>query len=184
MTVSITINPDDVDASNEPQEPVRTSLNAKARKGLDGRIIVSDHPDIDIVIMVDKMKVVSFAKESMDDSIYATQSRLFDYLYRKGIISQESVKGGNVYSSLEATILPPNTKIPIGETVLFAVGKFIEEERPQFMYEAAVEDQEEDRLLEPDVEDSTEFGEVPHSTKKGSISPNARRGVHTQGIGV
>jgi len=178
MTVNIIINPGEEAAITEPtkpQPPTLTKAKVKVRKALDGRLIVTDHPDIDIVILAKQMKIISFAKESMEDSIYATQNRLFDFLYRKGIIGQESVKGGNVYSSLEATILTPNSELPIDETVLFAISKFIEEERPQFMYEKAIEEQEEERLLEPEVEDSTELGEIPHAAKKGSISPSPRR---------
>jgi hypothetical protein len=174
MTVNVTINPDEQELG-KPEEPTRTKMNLQARKALDGSIIVTDHPDIDIVIHPEKMKIVAFAKKSMDDSIYATQSRLFEYLFKKGVISYESIKGGSVYSSLEGTILAPNTKMPIDEVALFTVGKFLEEERPVFMYEKAVEDQEEDRLLDPETADSTELGEIPHSTEKGSIIPHQVR---------
>jgi hypothetical protein len=172
MTVNIEIEPD---ANEENQAPTNTKLKLQARKALDGSIIVTDHPDIDIVIMPEKMKIVAFAKKSMDDSVYATQSRLFEYLFHRGVVSQESIKGGNVYSSLEGTILSPKDKMPIDETALFVVGKFLEEERPSFMYEKAVEEQEEERLLEPDAEDSTELGEIPHAAEKGSIKPHQTR---------
>lgn len=172
MTVNIQIEPD---KEETPKGPTKTKLNLQARKALDGSIIITDHPDIDIVIAPQKMKIVAFAKKSMDDSIYATQSRLFDYLFRKGVVALESVKGGNVYSSLEGTILPPEKKMPIDEIALFTVGKFLEEERPAFMYEKAVEDQEQDRILDPDSEDSTELGEIPHSDEKGSIIPHQVR---------
>ena len=185
MAININIGPDDAEQKDDgvvnikinkkPEQPVHTKMSLQARKTLDGNIIVTDHPDIDIVIMPTKMKVVSFAKKSMDDTIYATQSRLFEFLYRKGIVALESVKGGNVYSSLEGTILTPEKEIPVDEITLFSVGKFIEDERPGFMYQQAVEDHEEKMFLEPDTEDSTELGEVPHAAQKGSILPHQVR---------
>lgn len=171
MTVNIEINPDEKESGQE----ARTKLNLQARKTLDGNIMITDHPDIDIVVMAEKMKVVAFAKESMDDSVYATQSRLFEYLFRKGIVSQESIKGGNVYSSLEASVLPPKEKIPVDEIVVFTIGKFIEKERPGFMYEQALENEEEERMFEPEAEESTELGEIPHAPEKGSIKPHSVR---------
>lgn len=163
MTVHVKINPEEI------KKAERLIMSLDVRKSLDGSLIVSDHPDIDIVIRPNDMKITAYAKKSMDDSIYATQSRLFNFLFNKGVVAQESIRGGNVYSSLEGVILPPEQKMPIDEVALFIVGKFIEEEKPSYMYEKAMEKAEEDRLLEPDEEDSTELGEVPHAEKKGSI---------------
>ena len=48
----------------------------KARKTIDGNIIVSDHPEIDIIIFTANNKVVAMPKEELDDEIYDTQNRL------------------------------------------------------------------------------------------------------------
>ena len=52
------------------------SVKLKARRTLDGNIIVSDHPDVDVVIMPEKKKVIVFSKDNFDDHIYQTQDRL------------------------------------------------------------------------------------------------------------
>lgn len=153
----------------------KMKMSLVARKTLDGNIMLLDHPDIDIVIMPEDMKVVAFPKGAMDDNIYSVQSRMFDFLIKKGVILRETVRGGNVYGSLEGVIPPPKQKVSIDELMVMTLGKFIEQERPAFLYQKAVEDQEQERLLEPDPEDSTEFGEIPHKAEKGSIIPHQVR---------
>lgn len=173
MTVNIDINPDK--SSEEVDEPGSLKVSIRARRALDGSIIITEHPDIDIVYMSQQKKVVAFAKKSMDDSIYATQSRLFEYLFKRGIVSQESIRGGNVYSSLEADVLTPVDNIPVDSIVVLNISKFIDYETPSAMFNKGVEAGETDRLLDPDSEDSTELGDVPHSPEKGSIIPHQVR---------
>lgn len=145
------------------------SVKLKARRMLDGTILVSDHPDMDIVVDIDKMKIVCFPKNSMDDEIYNLQDKFFAFLFKRGIVSQDTIKSGNVYYALQGDILPPKDHVSTDEIVLLNIAKFIEDERPTFVYQKAIEQEEEDRLLEPDSEDSTELGEVPHKEKKGTL---------------
>jgi hypothetical protein len=163
---------------NKPEQelpPSDLKMKLLIRRSLDGDIIISDHPDVDIVVQPNKMKIVAFPKTIMNDEVYATQNRLFDFLQKGGIITRDSVRGGNVYGALEGTIGTPTKKISIDEIGVFSVGKFIEEERPSYIYEKALEEKEEDRLTEPEVEDSTELGEIPHEEEKGSIIPGQVR---------
>ena len=53
-------------------------LNAK--KTIDGNIIISDHPDMNIMIVPSKNKIVAMPKEQIDDELYDTQKRLFNFL--------------------------------------------------------------------------------------------------------
>ena len=93
---------------------------------LNGGLAIFDHPEIDVVIDPAKSKIVAFAKDEMGDHIYATQSRLFEFLMKRGVIEPESIQGGNVYGTLEA-------KIPIVEAEgidpiqvsIFTISKFI-----------------------------------------------------------
>ena len=57
------------------------------------------------------------------------------------------------------------------ETVLYVVGKFIEEESQYFNLDDELEEEIEKSLTDPDENDSTELGEIPHSSQKGSIRP-------------
>lgn len=178
MAIEITIRDPDGREEKLPQmedEDTRIKMSLKIRRTLDGNFMVTDHPDIDIVLMPEKMKVLALTKEKMDDFIYATQSRLFDFLTKKGIVLPESIKGGNVYGSLEGTVAPPDRKVPVDQIALFSIGKFIEAEKPDYMFDQALDNKEEERLLTPDEEDSTELGEIPHAAEKGSIRPHQVR---------
>ena len=45
---------------------------------------------------------------------------------------------------------------------------------PDFMTSAHIRKDQQDSLLDPDEEDSTELGEIPHSSQKGSMDPRVR----------
>ena len=152
------------------------SIELNARKSLDGNIMVFDHEDIDIVLMPTVFKIVTFPKEDMNDDVYSTQDRLFKYLSKKGVISQQTIQGGSVYGSLEAQIRQSD-KVNVLEMALFLIGKFIEDEKPYFMHDKAYEKELEKYFLEPEDEDSTELGEVPSQGEKGSMPPFARYGL-------
>jgi len=149
---------------------VEASVELKARRSLSGDIMIFDHRDIDIVLMTEKKKVVAFAKEFFGEHVYEAQDRLFKFLARKGIISQESVQGGNIFYSMEASI--QETKdYDIVQNTLFTIGKFIDTEKPIMAYDQAFEDEEEKRLSEPPPGEYTEFDPELHAAEKGSIKP-------------
>lgn len=149
------------------EPPMQVSL--KIRKGLDGRIIIFDHDHIDIVFLPAKKKIITFAKQDFSDIIYETQTRLFEFLVSKGLCKPESVHAGNVYGSMEATILEPEEQIPVGKLLLLNIEKWIDSERPALDMDKDYQERFTDMLTEPEEEDSTELGEVPHEEEKGSI---------------
>ena len=156
-----------------PKSKIQLDLNI--RKTLDGNLMILDHKDIDIVVFPKKNKVIVFAKEIMGDHVYDSQDRFFKFLTKKGVIDRESIQGGNIYSSMEAAI-PTSEQYNMVENVVMTIGKFIEEERPYYEYERALEDEMEQRLAEPSPEESTEFDPNRHQDKKGSMS-RARVGL-------
>ncbi|MFN9938283.1 MAG: hypothetical protein ACK56I_02305, partial [bacterium] len=136
-------------------------IKVKARRTLDGNIIVSDHPDIDIVIMPEKMRIITFSKENFDDHIYQTQDRLMKYLTKKGTLVFDSITAGNVYGSLEAKIIKPAQEIPIDNLMLMLVSKWLDSEKPSVVYQQAVDDIYTDRITDPNDKESTDLGKVP-----------------------
>ena len=170
MTIEITL-PDNKSAQESGNE-IKVDLNV--RRSLDGNYLIFDHIDIDIVVMPEKNKVVAFPKESLSDVVYGAQNRMFDYLAKKGIVLPETVQGGNVYGALEAAYPESSTGYDADKVVMLSISKFIDEERPYFAYDKAYQQQEIDRLVEPDEENSTELGEVPHDDQKGSMDKYAR----------
>lgn len=150
-------------------------VELKARRTLDGNILILDHEDIDIVLMLEKNKCITFPKQEMSDKVYNAQDRMFKKMFKKGIISQSTVRGGNVYGSMEAELL--ESKIPgidADQAVLFCINEFIKEERPFFKTSAEYDMDRLDALLEPAPDKSTELGDVPQKASKGSMDPTVR----------
>lgn len=147
---------------------------------LNGDYVLKEHPEIDIVVMPQKNKVITFPKDSYSEKCYNIQNKFFDFMTKKGVILPESINGGSVYGSLQANYPsePPGKENPI-EVVIFTAANFIEDQRPAFTYEKEFEDAMEKELLQPSVEDSTELGEVPQEPFKGSIP---KYGFPTRGI--
>jgi len=147
-------------------------LELKARKSLDGNILIFDHKEIDIVIMPEKNKVVTFAKDDYSETIYHVQDRFFEYLKRRGIVTYDSVKGGNVYGSIEGVIAESkDPEINVLDYAIYNVYRFLKEEKPRYDYIEDYEQMLDDYYTEPTGEDSTELGEIPQATEKGSIRP-------------
>ncbi len=149
-------------------------------KTLSGDFIMREHPEVDVVVMPQKNKILLLPKEQQSDYVYHTQEEIFNSLITKGVISPDSVSGGNVFGSLQA-VYP--TEAPGGEdplqVVIYNLADYIEQQRPTIAYQKAYEDEMEKALLEPETEEATELGEVPQEPFKGSIP---KYGFPTRGI--
>tara|TARA_R110001592_G_scaffold102028_2_gene288294 strand:+ start:1134 stop:1784 length:651 start_codon:yes stop_codon:yes gene_type:complete len=153
---------------NDNKKSIKNSMNFK--KAINGDIMIFDHKDIDIIILKEQKKVVAFAKDMLTDSVYGAETRLFTFLRKNGIIAYDSIKGGNIYGSMEAAVLTPEDNItkPIALTV-HMIQEWMKEEKPMMDFMDSHEDMMDDALLNPDDEHATELGEVPHEEEKGSI---------------
>jgi len=181
MSISVLVGDDTIKKSNNKLRDYKFSLDI--RQTLGGDYVIYDHPDIDIVVMPKLKKVVAFPKDKISELTYDTESRLFDFLTKKGVIARDSVQGGNVYASLQGLFeTPPEPKAKKGEEepakaldavqpVLFSIAKFIEDEKPRYEYVKQMEEEEEEYYTEPNEDNSTELGKVPHAREKGSIRP-------------
>ncbi len=136
------------------------------RRTLNGDIMVFDHKEIDIIILVEKKKVVAFAKDSVSEITYGAEKRLFDYLKRKGLVQFDSVEGGSVHGSLQGVLLE-SKEVDNVKLTLYEITRWLDTEKPYLQddYDDALGD----HLINPDEEMSTELGEVPHEEEKGSI---------------
>tara|TARA_Y100000310_G_C20299023_1_gene630866 strand:- start:10 stop:591 length:582 start_codon:yes stop_codon:yes gene_type:complete len=141
------------------------------RRALNGDLMIFDHNDIDIVVMLEKRKIVAFAKDLMSAVVYGAESRLFEHLKRKGIVAYDSIQGGNVYGSLEAKILD-SKELDSVKASLYEISQWMNEEKPYFMSVDAHDEMMDDALLDPDEDNSTELGDVSHEEQKGSILPH------------
>ncbi len=147
-------------------------LEMDMRKSMSGDLMIFDHGDIDIVLSPNKNKIMAFPKETMTDLVYGAQNRLFAHLRKKGLIIPESIQAGAFYGALEGELEKPfKEDLSTAKMTLINISKFIDEERPYFESTEAIVSMADDEIVHPDKEDSTELGEVPQSTEKGSIRP-------------
>jgi hypothetical protein len=158
-----------VDIKKDPK------ISLKARRTLDGNVMIFDHEDIDIVLALESGKCVSFPKEQVSDKAYQAQDRMFNFLAKRGIVDKSSIRGGNIHGSLEASIL--ESKIPGVDKLqacLYILSEYLNQERPYFRSASEFEDDRLDYMLRPSPEDSTELGDVPQDAQKGSLHPGIR----------
>ena len=169
ITISVVEpTPKTVEVSVEPIPSQLISLDV--RKTLDNNYIVHDHPLFDIVVNPDKKKITTFIKKFAKADPYPHQDSFFDYLKKRGVILADTVKGGNIFGSIEATY-PANKKVDVIKVVLLNIFMFFREERPRLKRVLDYDSDVEHMLVDPSPQDSTEYGEVPQQKRKGSLDP-------------
>tara|TARA_Y100000310_G_scaffold308406_1_gene351461 strand:- start:534 stop:1112 length:579 start_codon:yes stop_codon:yes gene_type:complete len=146
----------------------QASVNLAARRTLDGNVLITDHHLIDILIQPANLKVITFTKNDYSDETYFAQSRLFDYLGKKGVIVYDSVQGGSVYGTLQAKYPEIEDRSAL-EAVLLTVGKWVNQEKADEFEMSSYEQEVEDLYTNPPDDDSTELGEVPHPEPKKEL---------------
>jgi hypothetical protein len=132
------------------------------------------------MILPAKSKIISLPKDELDDELYDTQKKMFKFLVNKGVVDYESVQDGNMFMTKEATIpdmVGEGDKI---QYCLYALSKFIEEELPFYQNMEKFKQDMEDQLLEPEVDEYTEFDTNRHDATKGSLPPRMiKYGIHS-----
>ena len=153
------------------------------KRTLNGDLMIFDHEDVDIIILTEKKKIVAFPKDMMSDVVYGAENRLFNHLRKSGVVAYDSIQGGSVYGSLEALMLEiKGPKEPESiDYVLYQIYEWITTERPHFEAAKAHDNMMDDALLNPNDENSTELGEVPHEEEKGSIKQRPIFGANIYG---
>ena len=176
MAINITVGDITPDLPTEASAPI-AKVELDIKRTANGDYYISDHADIDIIIMKEKKKVLAIAKDIMSELVYGAQNRLFKFLTQKGLVSPESIQGGSVYGSMEASLLTSEELNIIGMTIL-NTSKWIDEERPYFEFMEKFEEMETDHFVDPDEEESTELGEVPQEEEKGALRPGYNYGPY------
>lgn len=139
------------------------------RKTSDGNIIINNHPYIDIIISPSRYKVIVFPKDHVSDEVYDVQNDYLKFLINQGAAISDSMQGGSTYGSFEISYPKETTNFDPLKIVLLVTSKFMINERPWLEYIQKKDEEEQRRLTEPDEEESTEFGEIPHEHTKGSM---------------
>ena len=163
----------DAELAKKPGIKVRLDI----RKTLSGDLCISDHPDIDIVIVPKTNKILALAKELKSGVVYGAQNRLFNFLRDRGVVDPSSVQGGNIYASLEASI-PQSPDLPTIKIAILNIAKWLDTEQPSIDFLDDYDNDVVDDYTDPDKEYSTELGQVPQAAEKGSIKPSLVRGPY------
>jgi len=141
------------------------------KKSLGGHFMIFNHKDINVVVKIKERKIVAYSKSNLSDVVYNTQNRFFNYLVEHGVVEPETIRGSNVFGSLLAEY-PENKGIKnISDIVLYNIALFMLEENDYMETVAKMEIEREEELLDPSDKNSTELGEVPQETTKGSMQP-------------
>ena len=156
----------DIKVKVNPPETTVLEYKLNLRRALNGDLMIFDHQDIDIIILTEKKKIVAFAKDIITDAVYGAEKRLFDHLRRAGIVSYDSIEGGNIYGSLQGMLLE-SKEVDVLKVTLYEISNWVDTERPYF--DNSYEEDISNDMLNPDADNSTELGEVPQEVEKGSI---------------
>ena len=153
----------------------------RARTTIDGNIMISDHPEIDIIVSPSKNKITAFPKNELDDEVHDTQKRLFDFLTKQGIVTFDTVQAGPLFMTMEATIPEVSGEGDKIQYCLYALSKFFEQEMPYYAHMEDFKKDMEDKLLEPEADEYTEFDPSRHhDAVKGSLPPRmVKYGIHS-----
>lgn len=149
--------------------PITKEVNIS--RTLSGDYLLKEHPEIDIIVMPSKFKILTLPKNKYTEYTSKIQNNFMNFLKNNGVIVHESIKGSNIFGGLEATFPQKSTKE--GQDTLqiavYMISEFLDQERPQHIYAKEYEKAFYDALTNPGSSDSTELGEVPQEEFKGSI---------------
>jgi len=145
---------------------VRIKLDA--RKSLDGNIMVFDHKFFDIILIPFKNKILTIPKTNQTLDVYEMMDHFFAFLSQRGAVVNGSIRSGNVFGSLES-FYPVNEEIDVLQVLLLLIHTYLQEHAQTFNKLFKYMDDIDDMYVDPDREDSTEYGEVPQSAEKGTL---------------
>lgn len=148
----------------------QATVELNARKTLEGNLLIIDHDIIDIVLIPESRKVLTFPKSQSIEDAYGTQNRFFEFLADKGIVERDSIQGGNIFNSVEG-IIPESKNVNSLQAAVYVIAEFIAAEADTRLTAEKYEKDLERYFVEPKDRDTTELGEVPQEAEKGAMVP-------------
>ena len=175
VNINIVSDEEEVETPPEPQgikieivQKDEIGFKLMTRSAINGDIMILDHKDIDIVLQQKDGKIITFAKETISDFTYGAEARLLEFMRSKGILEYDSIQGGNIYGSLEGKLMS-SEETEVNKAALLVISEWMTTEQSYLKGTTAYDDMEDEHLLDPDNEFSTNLGEVPQEQQKGSI---------------
>ena len=78
MAINIEVGTPRPEISKSPSKPIAT-IELDIKRSANGDYYISDHADIDVIIMREKGKVLAISKDVMSELVYGAQDRLFRF---------------------------------------------------------------------------------------------------------
>jgi len=159
MPIKITINKQAVGGADvEEVEAPQATVKLKARKSLDGNIIISDHQLMDLVLMPAKNKVLIIPHPGFGQETYYKQKDFYNALSKRGVFSGP-LEGGNVHGVYEAK-LGVSEELSSTQVALLEIERYLKQEAVEEGFGEDFDNEIEDRFINPDDENSTDLGEI------------------------
>lgn len=140
-------------------------------KTLDGNLLIGDHEQVYFVLSPEKRKITLISKQDLKDDFFMVQKRFLEFAFKYGMIVMGSESSGYLPGMFEFSY-PESEKHDSVKVMLRLISMFITKEKEIYNRINAHEEEMEKLLLDPDDENSTELGEVPHEEKKGVKTNN------------
>jgi len=159
MPIKITINKQAAGGADiEEVEAPQATVKLKARKSLDGNIIISDHQLMDLVLVPAKNKVLIVPRPGFGQETYYKQKDFYTALSRRGVFSGP-LEGGNIHGVFEAK-LGVSQDLSSVQVALLEIERYFKQEAVEEGFGEDFDNEIEDRFINPDDEDATELGEI------------------------
>ena len=143
-------------------------------KTISGNIIINDSPDYEIMINPKNRKIITFPKGTFSDGNENDQLEFFNFLRRQSAIKHDSVQGGYVFGSYDA-LYPEGEEENSLNYLLYCISEFFKVKLPELKKKQDYLEKRKQFIYEPDDENSTDLGDVPHEERKGSIHHDLRQ---------
>ena len=116
---------------------------------------------MDIVIIPAESKITTVPKPHVGDNVYDYQKDLMDHLFKGGVVSYESIQGGDRFGMLEGMYNPeaPEGIDPV-QVALLQIERYIHETAHDDQAAEEYHKDIEDRFTDPTPEDSTALGAI------------------------
>ena len=161
--------------SDQQSEDVVETVTFEARRSVSGDLMIYDHDLMDIVVSKEGLKVTTFPKKEDQEEAYTVQESLLYHLSKSGILRKSSIRSGSFYSSLEGDIFESAIEgVSSYQSALLEIYNFLQDEKPNIDARELYTRDLQQYFLDPEDEDTTELGEVPHDEKKGSMDHQVR----------
>ena len=171
MPIKITINKQAVGGADiEEVKAPQATVKLKARKALNGSIIISDHKMMDLVLVPSKNKVLIIPHPGFGQETYYKQKDFFNTLSKRGVFSGP-MEGGNIHGVFEAKLGVAEDLSSV-QVALLEIERYFKQEAVEEGFGEEFDNEIEDRFINPDDEESTESGEIEseEETKLGTTS--------------